>query len=64
MVRVRFVVGSDGKTYGARVTRSSGYHRLDRASVRAIERQPQFEPARLQGKPVWIEMERGFNYAF
>ena len=64
MVRVRFVVGSDGKTYAAHVTRSSGYPRLDRAAVRAIERQPQFEPARLQGKPVWIEMERGFNYAF
>lgn len=57
-VGFRVIVTSDGRVGSCRITRSSGYERLDRATCRLIERRARFDPARdSSGEPVrgWFE---------
>lgn len=57
-VRMSFLVGEDGVVKDAKVLQSSGFHRLDQASLDGI-RKCMFKPATENGRPVasWLEMK-------
>lgn len=48
-VRVRLVIGADGRVQGCEVIASSGWPGLDRATCTAVSRRARFEPARDEG---------------
>lgn len=52
IVRVRFVIGTDGRVSECAVVESSGHPRLDQRSCEIIQRRWRFEPATEDGKPV------------
>jgi protein TonB len=57
-VRLRFLIGVDGKVIDSRVESSSGYPRLDQAAIQALS-QCQFKAGTLDGKPVqsWASLK-------
>ena len=52
-VTLQFVVGPDGKVGNVRVLRSAG-EELDAEAVRVISSSPEWEPGRVDGKPVSV----------
>jgi protein TonB len=62
-VSVRFVVGTDGRVGGCRVTRSSGHAELDSTTCRLIEERFRYRPARdADGRPVQETVSRTFDW--
>jgi protein TonB len=62
-VRVRYVVGTDGRVSGCRVTRSSGHAELDATTCRLIEQRFRYRPARdAAGRPVPETVSRTFDW--
>ncbi|HEX8640292.1 MAG TPA: TonB family protein [Allosphingosinicella sp.] len=62
-VSVRFVVGTDGRVGGCRVTRSSGHAELDAITCRLIEARFRYRPARdADGTPVPETVARTFDW--
>ena len=62
-VAVRFVVGTDGRVSGCRVTRSSGHAELDATTCRLIEQRFLYRPARdAAGRPVEETVSRTFDW--
>ncbi len=62
-VRVRYVVGTDGRVSGCRVTRSSGHPELDATTCRLIEQRFRYRPARdASGRPVPETVSRTFDW--
>jgi protein TonB len=52
-VRFELTIGTDGRVTGCRITESSGYSDLDRATCRLMEKRARFQPARdANGNPV------------
>lgn len=52
VVRVRYVVGTDGRVSSCEVVQTSGFPRLDEATCQIIQRRFRFNPAERDGKPV------------
>ncbi|HWT12059.1 MAG TPA: energy transducer TonB [Allosphingosinicella sp.] len=62
-VAVRYVVGTDGRVGGCRVTRSSGNAELDATTCRLIEQRFRYRPARdSRGRPVPEPVARTFDW--
>ncbi|HEV2866297.1 MAG TPA: energy transducer TonB [Allosphingosinicella sp.] len=62
-VSVRFVVRTDGRVGGCRVTRSSGHAELDSTTCRLIEERFRYRPARdADGRPVPQTVTRTFDW--
>lgn len=62
-VRVRFVVGTDGRVGGCRVVRPSGNSEIDATTCRLIEQRFRYRPARdAQGRPVPETVSRTFDW--
>ena len=62
-VRVRYVVGTDGRVGDCRVTRSSGHAELDATTCRLIEQRFRYRPARdAAGRPVPEAVSRTFDW--
>jgi protein TonB len=60
---VRYVVGTDGRVSGCRVTRSSGHAELDATTCRLIEQRFRYRPARdAAGRPVPETVSRTFDW--
>ena len=62
-VSVRFTVGTDGRTSGCTVTRSSGNAELDETTCRLIEQRFRYRPAEdTEGRPVPEVVTRTFDW--
>lgn len=62
-VGVRYVVGTDGRVGGCRVTRSSGHAELDATTCRLIEQRFRYRPARdASGRAVPETVSRTFDW--
>jgi protein TonB len=54
--RLRYLIGTDGNVKDVEILDSSGYPRLDEASVEIVKKKWRFWPALENGKPVEIWM--------
>lgn len=52
VVRVSYLIGTDGRVTECQVTQSSGFKRLDDATCNIIQRRFRFNPATREGQPV------------
>ena len=60
--RVSYLIGTDGRATQCEVVQSSGFTRLDFATCQIIMRRFRFNPATLNGQPVWERL--GKNQRF
>jgi TonB family protein len=51
-VLIQFVISRDGKVKDVKVARSSGSDLLDKEAVRVISASPDWDPGKMEGKPV------------
>lgn len=63
LVRVRVLIGTDGRAKEAEVAQSSGSSRLDRAAIEGVLRNGRFSPTTRNGVPIedWYVLPVNFK---
>lgn len=63
IVRVRVLIGTDGRAKDAQIAQSSGSSRLDRAAMEGVLRNGRFSPTTRNGVPIedWYVLPVNFK---